>query len=140
MIEPSKEPEKTISRISRQEIATEKEYDPEASRSEFSAAEIAKSEKQQLSKEDSEKVEEQIRLEIERMQLNPALEEEAKKKANKIEFLGEKEKIEHLIIIAQQQGLAFAIKVARETNDPYLLDVFHDILVKEGFYKKFLRQ
>ncbi len=100
---------------------------------------VAKVESERVSSvENKEIVESQIRQEIEKMQLNPALEDEAKKKANRIEFLGEQEKIEHLLVMAQEKGLAFAIRVAKEMNDPYLLDVFHDVLAKEGFYKKFL--
>ena len=134
MVEPSKEPNE------KKEITPEKKDPWEVARQEASAVERVENEKQHLAKEDKEKVEKQIRLEIERMQLNPILEDEAKKQANKIEFLGEQKKIEHLLIIAQEQGLAFAIRVAKEMNDPFLLDIFHDILAKEGFYKKFLKQ
>lgn len=82
-------------------------------------------------------VTDEIRQEIEKMELDDKSKDEAKKKAEKIEFLGEKEKIEHLLDIAKHKGVVFAIQVAKKTNDPYILDILHDILSREGFYKGF---
>lgn len=82
---------------------------------------------------------EKIRQEIELMETDEKLNEEAKSKASKIEFLGEKEKLDHLLRIAKEKGVIFAIKTVKETNDPYLLDLFHDILAKEGYYQKFIK-
>ena len=81
----------------------------------------------------------ELRREIETMKLDENTKAEAEKKAQKIEFLGEKEKIEHLLEIAREKGLVFAIQVARRTNDPYILDILHDILAQEGYYKDFLK-
>ena len=53
--------------------------------------------------------------------------------------MGEKEKIEHLLKIAREKGVVFAIKVAKEMKDPHILDILHDILAKEGYYKDFAR-
>ncbi len=89
--------------------------------------------------QDEKIVSDELRKEIELMELDDNLKAEAKKKAEKIEFLGEKEKIEHLLEIAREKGVIFAIKVAKETNDPYLLDILHDILAKEGYYKSFTK-
>jgi hypothetical protein len=89
---------------------------------------------------ESEKiVSEQIRKEIDLMELDEEKKEEAKKKAQKIEFLGEKEKVQHLLEIAREKGVIFAVGVARKMNDPYLLDIFHDILAKEGYFKDFTK-
>ena len=83
---------------------------------------------------------EAIKREIGMMELNDDLKAEAVEKAKKIQSLGEEEKIEHLLEITKDKGIAFAIKVAKQMNDPYALDVFHDILVKEWFtYKQFLK-
>lgn len=82
----------------------------------------------------------ELKKEIEMMELDDKTKEEAKKKAEKIEFLGEKEKIEHLLEIAREKGAFFAIQVAKKTNEPYLLDILHDILAQEGFYKKLGKQ
>lgn len=81
----------------------------------------------------------ELRKEIEMMELDDKSKAEAEKKAEKIEFLGEKEKIEHLLEIARTKGVVFAIQVARKTNEPYLLDILHDMLAKEGYYKDFTK-
>ena len=91
----------------------------------------------EVSKVDEKTVTDQIRKEIEMMELDENLKAEAKKKASKIEFLGEKEKIEHLLESAREKGVVFAVKTAREMKDPYILDILHDILAKEGFYQTF---
>lgn len=70
-------------------------------------------------------------------QKDPGLKAEALKKAKKIEFLGEKEKLEHLLQIARDKGVIYAIQVARKTNEPYIIDLFHDILAQEGRYKDY---
>ena len=46
-------------------------------------------------------------------------------------------KIRRLLDLASEKGLFFAIDVAKKMNDHYTLDVLHDILIKEGLYKKF---
>ena len=89
--------------------------------------------------ESEKRVSEQIRKEIDLMEMDEKKKEEAKKKAQKIEFLGEKEKVQHLLEIAREKGVIFAVGVARKMNDPYLLDIFHDILAKEGYFKDFTK-
>jgi hypothetical protein len=95
-------------------------------------------EKKETSREDR-LVSAELRREIEMMELDDEMKKVAEKKAEKIEFLGEKEKIEHLIQMAREKGLVFAIQVARKMNEPYLLDVLHDTLAQEGFYKDFTK-
>lgn len=85
---------------------------------------------------DEKVVSDQLRKEIEIMGLDENLKVEADKKAQKIQYLGEKEKIEHLLQIVREKGVVFAIQVAKKMNDPYLLDIFHDILAKQGYYKE----
>lgn len=83
---------------------------------------------------------EALKREIDTIELNDELKSEAVEKAKKIQTLGEEEKIEHLLEITKIQGIAFAVKVAKQINDPYVLDTFHDILVKEwASYKQFLK-
>ncbi|MBI1866428.1 MAG: hypothetical protein HY005_02040 [Candidatus Staskawiczbacteria bacterium] len=83
---------------------------------------------------------EALKREIDKMELEDSLKEEAVKKTKEIQALGEGEKIEHLLEIAKEKGIAFAVKVANQINDPYVLDNFHDILVREWVsYKQFLR-
>lgn len=88
---------------------------------------------------DEKIISDELKREIELMGVDEKLRGEAEKKAQKISFLGEKEKIEHLLRIAREKGVVFAIQVAKRMNDPYLLDVFHDILAKEGFFKDFAK-
>lgn len=85
-------------------------------------------------------VSDELRREIEMMELDDNLKEEAKKKAEKISFLGEDKKIEHLLEIAKNKGVLYAIQVCKKMNDAYLLDIFHDVLAREGYYKEFLKK
>ena len=95
-------------------------------------------EAKEMSKEDRI-VSSELRKEIEMMQLEPSAQKEAEKKAEKISFLAEEEKVKHLLEIARKKGLVFAIQVARKTNEPYLLDILHDTLAQEGYYKDFTK-
>ena len=95
-------------------------------------------EKREASRDDKI-VSAELRKEIEMMELDDKSKAEAEKKAEKIEFLGEKEKIEHLLEMARKKGVIFAIQVARKMNEPYLLDILHDTLAQEGFYKDFTK-
>ncbi len=81
----------------------------------------------------------ELRREIEMMELDPSTKKEAEIEREKIDYLGEKEKIEHLLKMAREKGVIFAIQVARKMNEPYLLDILHDILAREGFYQKFIK-
>lgn len=112
----------------------------EKAREQSSLAEKEEMKRAELPPEEKEAVQEQLRKEIELMQLDEGLVAEASKKAQKIEFLNEKEKLEHLLAIAKERGLAFAVNVAKNMNDPFILDSFHDLLIKEGLYRKFLKQ
>ncbi len=66
-------------------------------------------------------------------------EEEAEKEAESISTLSAKAKIKHLLALAQTKGVFFAVNVAKKLNDAYLLDIFHDILIKEKIFRKFLK-
>ncbi|MDP2951429.1 MAG: hypothetical protein Q8N55_03530 [bacterium] len=61
---------------------------------------------------------------------------EAQKKADNLRAeTAEHKKIEQLLIIAQEKGADFAIKVAQKAKDPCLLDLFHDTLIQKGIKK-----
>lgn len=89
---------------------------------------------------ESIEVDKELRREIEMMELDEATKQEASKGVQRLEFLGQKEKIEHLLKIAHEKGVLTAVQMAKEMNDPYLLDVFHDLMAKEGFYKSFFKK
>ena len=86
--------------------------------------------------EDDKIVSAELRREIEMLEADDKTKAEAKKKSEKIEFLGEKEKIEHLLQLAREKGVFFAVQEAKKMNEPYLLDILHDTLAQEGLYKK----
>jgi RecB family endonuclease NucS len=90
--------------------------------------------------EDDRRSTEALRREIELMQADPALQEEAQTKAKKIQILAEDEKLQELVKIAREKGVVVAIKTAQSMNDPYMLDMLHDLLAKEGYYKQFAKQ
>jgi hypothetical protein len=74
------------------------------------------------------------------MQLDDNLKKEAEQKANKIQFLADDDKLKELLKIAGEKGIVFAIQTAKKMNEPFLLDALHDILAKEGYYKKFIKK
>ncbi|MEK7061800.1 MAG: hypothetical protein AAB957_00895 [Patescibacteria group bacterium] len=83
---------------------------------------------------------EALEREIAKMELDDSLKEEANQKVSIIQTLDEAEKIEHLLEITKEKGIAFAVSVAQKMNDPHILDTFHDILIKEwAHYKQFLK-
>jgi len=84
-------------------------------------------------------VAEELKREIEMMDLDENLKKEAEEKAKKITFLGDDQKLEHLLKIAKEKGVVYAVKVAKDMNDPFLLDTFHDLLAREGMYQNFTK-
>jgi hypothetical protein len=120
--------------IPKRENFTEKEKDRNEPAIDFDVEKLDAVPKKEISPAEKN-VADSLRREIELMEADGELKAEAKKKALKIEFLGEQEKIEHLLDIAREKGVVSAIKTAMEMKDPYLLDALHDILAKESFYK-----
>lgn len=60
-------------------------------------------------------------------------ESEIEKAADKLrEVKYEGRRLENLMLIAQDKGAGFAIKVAQKMNDACLLDLLHDKLVEKG--------
>lgn len=95
-------------------------------------------EKKELTEKEKEE-RERLKKEIEKEKLPYEVKIEIQKEAEMIKRKIARGKIKHLLDLAQTQGIAYAVEVARKMDDPYLLDIFHDILVKEGLYKKFLK-
>jgi hypothetical protein len=93
-----------------------------------------------LIEKENVEIDKELRREIEMMELDEKTRQEAVKGVQRLEFLGQKEKIEHLLKIAHEKGVLVAVQMAKEMNDPYLLDVFHDLMAKEGFYKSFFKK
>ena len=63
---------------------------------------------------------------------------EAKEERINIAKLDPQGKIDRLLYLAREKGLFFAVRIARDSDDPYILDSLHDILAKDENYKKLL--
>jgi len=88
---------------------------------------------------ESEKQEkEKIREEIKKVSF-PQADEEVKKEVKSLEGKALPGKIDRLFELASEKGLFFALKIAESTGDGYLIDIFHDLLAKDGIYKKFIK-
>lgn len=119
------------------EKGIEKEYVEKPSLTEEGGKEAL--EKIELSREETEEKQE-LEKEIEKIKLSPDEKVQAQKQADELKRQTAQGKIQHLLDLAQSQGIAYAIEVARKINDPYLLDLFHDTLAKQGLFKKFLEK
>ncbi len=51
-----------------------------------------------------------------------------------------KREIKHLLALAEEKGLHYSIKEAQKKNDPFLLDIYHDVLAKDAAYKNFIKR
>ena len=104
----------------------------------FSGGEAEPRPKKKETPKEEQIISEELKREIELMEVDENLKKVAEDKANKIQFLADDEKLKKLLEIAKEKGVLVAIQAAKRMNDPYLLDTLHDILAKEGYYKKFL--
>ena len=64
-------------------------------------------------------------------------EEDKRKKEDKKKLVIKKD-IKSLLAVAEKKGLEYSIKEAQKKNDPFLLDIYHDVLAKDAAYKRFL--
>ena len=80
---------------------------------------------------------EKLEREVKMIAKNPDLAKEAQKKMEEIRAAGAKEELKRLVDLAEDKGVIFAVKVAEDMNDPYILDLFRDVLAREGFYNNF---
>jgi FtsZ-interacting cell division protein ZipA len=89
---------------------------------------------------ENERVElDNIREEVARAEeAKPEITERAKEEAGQIDLiLGKEGKLKRLLDVAEEQGVIFSVAVAKKMEDPFTLDILHDILARDGFYKKF---
>ena len=87
--------------------------------------------------EEEKVIKEQIEKQITQLKSSLKTEILAEKKWQKIKEADVERKLVELIKIAKTKGISFANQVAQKGNDPYILDLFHDILAKDGYYKNF---
>jgi len=95
-------------------------------------------------KEVTPKEREELKAELEKQKekvppIPPSVQKKVSKKAATLKKVPVPRKIKSLLILCKKEGLVYAIEVAKATGDPYLIDIFHDILAKDGFYKNFLK-
>lgn len=88
---------------------------------------------------DNEAVSAELKRSIELMGLEPGMEKDAEKEREKIGFLGEEEKLDHLLKMAREKGPVYAVRIASKMGDPFILDTLHDTLSKQGYYKGFVK-
>lgn len=87
-----------------------------------------------------EKTEHQnIRAAIEAIKLDDSQATQTQAHADDAALLAEEEKITRLFELARKKGVIFAVHTAKKMNNPYVLDMLHDRLAKEGHYKEFLK-
>src|SRR3989338_2408635 len=91
-----------------------------------------------LSKEELD-IQKKIREKIEEIHLDSDAKQQAGNQAQSIKYLQEEGKIKSLLKIVKEKGVVYAVNVAKKMDDPYILDELHDILAKEGYYKKFIK-
>ncbi len=108
----------------------------------FERGEEKKAEKLELSDEEREAIKEELRREIEMMDSDPALKKEAEDKAKQIGSLAIDKIMDHLLEIVREKGekgIILAFNVAYKMNDAFILDTFRDLLAREGYFKKFIK-
>lgn len=81
----------------------------------------------------------QLKQELEATEVDDHLHQSAQASAQTAQALQDEEKIQHLLSLAKDKGVIFAVKVAQKMNDPYVLDRLHDMLAKNGYYKDLLK-
>ena len=121
------------------EKETREEYREKPSFAESAEGKEEILEKKELTEEES-KTRRELEKEIEKIKLSPQTNVQAQKQADEMKKQTAQGKIQHLLDLAQSNGVAYAVEVARKLNDAYLLDLFHDTLAKQGLFKKFLKK
>jgi len=99
-------------------------------------AERVEVKRRELSEEEIKEKEELLRR-ITEAELPLELSLEAEKEADKLREGTVKERIEKLLELAEEKGLLYAVEVAKKAENPLVMDLFHDILAKNGLFKRF---
>ena len=89
---------------------------------------------------EKEKTREEIAAELEKVKLSPQAKTQTQKQADDIKKESEQGKIQRLLEMAETQGLAYAVEVAKKMDSPLLLDKFHDVLAENKLFKKYLNK
>jgi len=76
---------------------------------------------------------------IEGSDLDDTLKMQATLQAKNIKDLDDEKKVKKLIELAKLKGVVFAVNVAKKMDNPYILDMLHDLLAKKGYYQDFIK-
>ncbi len=108
----------------------------------FNEVKESKAELDNSLKEEKKRLKEELLnvINFEAISANEAVEKVREEELNKILVGDEIVKIKQLFEVARDKGLYYATELCKKAKDPFLLDLFHDILAKDGFYKRFLKQ
>lgn len=90
--------------------------------------------------EEERKIRERLEIEMESIKRNPKIDDDVQQKAQNIKDFNAEGKLRSLLELVQSKGISFAVATAKSMDDAYILDVFHDLLVKGGFYKDFIKE
>ncbi len=81
----------------------------------------------------------ELKKSIEDMDLDDGASMQAAASAESLAEVEEGKRLKNLLELAKSKGVVFAVKVAQKMNDPYVLDLLHDKLAENGYYKEFLK-
>lgn len=81
---------------------------------------------------------EEIAAELEKVKLSPQAKAQTQKQADDMQKESEQGKVQRLLEITEEQGLVYAVEVAKKMNNHLLLDKFHDALVENKLFRKYL--
>ena len=82
----------------------------------------------------------EIAAELEKVKLSPQEKAQTQKQADDIQDESEQGKIQRLLEITETQGLAYAVEVAKKMDSALILDKFHDAVVENKLFKKYLEK
>lgn len=78
---------------------------------------------------------------VQSQQIKNASDDEVKGDAGKVfEIQDAESQIQHLVDIAANKGVIYAVKVAKHIEDNYVLDMFHDKLLAEELHDALLKK
>ena len=111
----------------------------EQGEAQISPEKLEQAEEREIKGEREENVRERLEQEAEKMPLTAQATKDLKSQAGAVSVASNQGKVQRLLQIAQEKGLLFAVKVAKETGDPYAMDLLHDALAKDNLYKQYLK-
>lgn len=107
--------------VERQEVSPSKEMSPEKRESETSREE-----------ETIDEARDELERQASELPMSPEEERAVEEHAKHTATLNDEAKVRHLVQLAKDKGPVYAVKVAKNTDSPYILDALHDVLRYEN--------